>query len=141
VAITNSVVINRPIDEVFDAAVDLRNELKWNPRVQKMEKITDGPVGLGTQMRAKWSKSTDITCECTEFVRPRSWTWVNGGPFPVTLRIVLSEEPDGTRLTASFDPSAKGIMRLALPVFVRMMRKEEAQTLEHFHRYMEDLPS
>lgn len=45
--IENSTVVSAPREEVFDALVDLRGELVWNPKVELMEKITDGPVGLG----------------------------------------------------------------------------------------------
>jgi polyketide cyclase/dehydrase/lipid transport protein len=39
--IENSVEIGRSPDEVFDYTVDMRNELKWNPDVQSMEKTAD----------------------------------------------------------------------------------------------------
>lgn len=43
--IGNSTVVSAPREEVFDALVDLRGELMWNPKVELMEKITDGPAG------------------------------------------------------------------------------------------------
>lgn len=38
--IFNKVIINKPSSEVFDFIADMRNELKWNPDVQFMEKKT-----------------------------------------------------------------------------------------------------
>jgi hypothetical protein len=52
-AIENSVQINRSPEEVFDFGVDMRNELKWNPDVELMEKITEGAIALGAKFRAK----------------------------------------------------------------------------------------
>ena len=40
--ITNHVIIQRPQETVFDFVADMRNELKWNPDVQTMEKLTEG---------------------------------------------------------------------------------------------------
>jgi len=68
--IRNSVLIRRPIAEVFDFAVDSRNEFKWNPKVRAMTKLTDGPIGLGTRMAARWTMSGHIGLECTEYARP-----------------------------------------------------------------------
>ena len=60
--IRNTTLINRPIEEVFDFAVDSRNEFKWNPKVRAMTKLTDGPIGLGTRMAAK-PRSTAVNSD------------------------------------------------------------------------------
>ena len=83
--IENSVLIRRPIEEVFEYLTDLRNELSWNPQCRSMEKVGDGPVGLGTTFRAKWKQSPLIEVVCTAFDRPRSWQYTNGGPIAVVL--------------------------------------------------------
>ena len=90
--IRNTTLMSRPIEEVFDFAVDLRNEFKWNPKVRVMTKLTGGPIGLGTRMAAKWTVSGHIELECTEYERPYRWTWANGGPIAVTFTVTLSEE-------------------------------------------------
>jgi hypothetical protein len=40
VRIQGEIVIDRPIDEVFDFAVDERNEPSYNPRIFAVEKLT-----------------------------------------------------------------------------------------------------
>jgi hypothetical protein len=137
--ITSTTFIARPIEEVFDFAVDLRNELDWNPKVQSMVKITDGPIGVGTKMSGKWTKSKQIELECTRFDRPFSWTWVNGGPVSVTLTINLAEDDGGTRLDATFDAHPNGLFWLVFPIFIRMMRKEEAQNMDLVKAHLEAL--
>jgi uncharacterized protein YndB with AHSA1/START domain len=135
--IRNTTLVNRPIEEVFDFAVDLRNEFKWNPKVRAMSKLTDGPIGLGTRMAAKWTMSGHIEPECTEYERPYLWTWANGGPIAVTVTVTLSEEAGGTRLRAAFDARAHGPARLLFPVFVRIMRKEEARNMGYLKACLE----
>lgn len=44
--IQNTVDIDRSPEDVFDYVVDLRSELDWDPGVESMEKITDGPLFL-----------------------------------------------------------------------------------------------
>ena len=45
---SGTAVIDRPIDDVFAFLADGTNDLKFSPRVQKIEKTSDGPVGVGT---------------------------------------------------------------------------------------------
>jgi hypothetical protein len=43
-----TVVIDRPIDEVFAFLADGENDKRFSPRVLEIEKATDGPPGVGT---------------------------------------------------------------------------------------------
>ena len=47
--ISNSVEIRCTPEEAFDYLSDHRNELEWNPGIESIDKLTDGPVGLGTK--------------------------------------------------------------------------------------------
>ena len=44
--ISNSVEIRCTPAEAFDYLSDHRNELEWNPGIESIDKLTDGPVGL-----------------------------------------------------------------------------------------------
>jgi hypothetical protein len=66
-------VIGRAPEDVFDYCSDLRSELEWNPKVKYVEKLTDGPVGVGTRYRARWATSGPTAVEVTQFDRPRMW--------------------------------------------------------------------
>src|SRR6185436_110761 len=85
--IENRVQIDRVVEEVFDYLVDLRNELEWNPDTQSMEKLTDGPIGVGTIFLAKWKQSQLIKVECIRFERPYRWAYANGGPLAVVFDV------------------------------------------------------
>ena len=47
--INNSVEIRCTAEEAFDYLSDHRSELEWNPGIVSIDKLTDGPVGLGTR--------------------------------------------------------------------------------------------
>jgi hypothetical protein len=72
-AYSNKTVIRRSPEGVFEFCSDLRNELRWNPKVKYIEKLTDGPVGVGTRFRARWANSGPTTVEVVRFDRPRLW--------------------------------------------------------------------
>ena len=74
---------------------------------------------------------------CTEYERPYRWTWANGGPIAVMFSVTLSEEAGGTRLRAAFDARAHRLVRLFFPVFVRIMRKDEARNMGYLKACLE----
>ena len=53
VHIEGDIVSNRAPEEVFDFVADERNEPRYNPKMRLAEKISDGPIGLGTRFRAQ----------------------------------------------------------------------------------------
>jgi carbon monoxide dehydrogenase subunit G len=135
--IHNTTLIERAPEEVFDYLVDLRNELEWNPGVESMEKLTAGPLGVGTKYLAKWKQSRLLEVECTRFARPREWVYVNGGPVAVTFTARLTPEGEGTRLTATFDARPNGWFRLVFPVFLLMMKRQEQANMTYIKQAVE----
>ena len=72
--ITGSILIRRPIEQVFDFVADERNEPVYNPQMRSVEKTTPGPIGVGTVWQvvmASGKRSTPFELEVTEYVRPR----------------------------------------------------------------------
>lgn len=48
IEIEKSVVINRPIQEVFAYVTDVENEPQWISEVLEVRKTSDGPMGVGS---------------------------------------------------------------------------------------------
>ena len=113
--ITNSVVLPCSPEMVFDYLSDLRAELEWNPACEVMEKLTDGPVGLGTRYRAKWKGSPYVELETVGFDRPLSWSMHNDGPIEVSFTCRLEPFAEGTRLHAEFTPTPTRLVPPGLP--------------------------
>ena len=44
-----SIVINRPIEEVFAVLANLENDLKWRSEWVDARKTSEGPIGIGTR--------------------------------------------------------------------------------------------
>jgi len=127
--IHGEVVIRRPVEEVFDFAVDARNEPRYNHHMLRAEKITSGPVGAGTQFRAEIDSMghtipmvTDITaCE-----RPRRYTSSTHMSFMDTFGTVTFEPvPGGTRLRWSWVVEPRGAFRFVAPLFAPLGRRQE----------------
>jgi len=137
VVISNSVIIRCTPEQAFDYLSDHRSELEWNPTCERMEKVTDGPVGPGTRFRAKWKLSPVVELEVLEYDRPKRWTAHNGGPLEVTMTIRLEPVPDGTRLATDFDARAHGFLRVIFPILLRKLRAEERANMGHIREALE----
>ncbi len=138
--VENSVDIDRPPEVVFDYASDMRHELEWNPDVESMSKITDGPIGVGTKFQAKWKQSEPLVVECVRFERPNRLTLDNGGSIEARVDVTLTPRGNGTHFVSSFRARPHGAARLFFPIFVTMMRKFEAANMLHLKKAVEAQP-
>ena len=137
--IENTIEIARPPEAVFDYLADQGNEIHWNPDCLSMQKLTEGPVGVGTRFRAKWKQGPVVETECTRFDRPRSWQYENGGQISVVLTVTLEATPNGgTRMTSHGAWTPHGWFRIVFPVFIRVMRRAEHIVVANARRALEE---
>lgn len=50
--INGEIVIDRPVDVVFDHVAGQSSKPRYNPQMVRAEKVTTGPVGAGTKFRS-----------------------------------------------------------------------------------------
>jgi hypothetical protein len=71
-------MIDRPIDQAFAFLADGTNDTKFSPRVQKIEKLTNGPPGVGTAYSSSVKDAgvkTSREFKLTEFEQPTKIRW------------------------------------------------------------------
>ena len=93
-----SVVIDRPIEEVFDFLADGTNDPKFSPRVLEIAKTTDGPVGVGTRYASTVKDAgmkTKREFEYTAFEAPTKIRWSERSKNMVTAEGGYDLEPAG----------------------------------------------
>jgi carbon monoxide dehydrogenase subunit G len=73
-----SIEIDRPVAEVFAFLADGSNDPKFSPRVQRIDKTTDGPTAVGTVYKST-VKDAGMTTKrefrITEFVPDKKIRW------------------------------------------------------------------
>jgi uncharacterized protein YndB with AHSA1/START domain len=129
VHIEGEIVIGRPVEGVFDFVADERNEPRYNAQMRRVEKISDGPIGLGTQYQAEVLSGRQVVpmvIEVTGYERPRrlaSTTRMSS----MDIRYTLTFEPvsEGTRMRWVGDVEPKGFLRLLTPMVGWMGRRQE----------------
>jgi uncharacterized protein YndB with AHSA1/START domain len=135
VRITESFEISRPPETVFDYVTNPVNLAKWQTSKIRVEKLTDGPPGLGAQFR-EWTKPSggkefEQVVEFTEFDRPnRLHVHIVEGPYPVDGTWSFDANGDGTRVHFVAEGRLPGLMRALEPVLSRLMARQFAG----FHR-------
>jgi hypothetical protein len=88
---SGSAVIDRPIEDVFAFLADGTNDPKFSPRVQEIQKTTDGPIAVGTVFESKVrdaGMTTSRKFELTAFEAPTKIRWTERSKNAVTV-------PDG----------------------------------------------
>lgn len=127
--IDSEIFINRTPEEVFDYCVDMTHEQDWNPKAKSIEKITNGPIGVGTQYKAKWQGSPELIVECQRYDKPNQWIYHNDGALTVTSTYNLTARDSGTLLSSRFEAEPNGIMKLLFPLMKSSFKKQFPQNL------------
>lgn len=139
--IEGEMVIKRPLEEVFDFVADERNEPRYNPRMLRAEKVSSGPIGVGTCFRAETTTmrgSAEMLIEFTAYERPRllaSSTRVSSMNIHGTL--IFDRVPEGTRMHWQWDVEPRGAFRLMRPMIARMGRRQEQTIWANLKRFLE----
>jgi uncharacterized protein YndB with AHSA1/START domain len=72
--INGEIIIAAPAKQVFDMVADERNEPRYNPRIVRAEKTSQGPVGRGSRFTAR-PRGTGtrgvMTVKIVDYDRPR----------------------------------------------------------------------
>ena len=136
----NTVMISRPIEEVFAFLSDFENVPTWNYAIIETHKISEGPVGVGTiyqQVRSVPSHSKE-RFEVTAYNPPRQLE-IRGqlGPFPSRLAYALAAVPEGTRITNAVELELRGPGRLLGRVAVPRVRDAVAANLHKLKELLE----
>jgi uncharacterized protein YndB with AHSA1/START domain len=124
-----TIVIDRPIEDVFAFLADGENDKKFSSRVMEIAKTTDGPPGVGTVYASTVKDAgmkTHREFELTEFEPPTKIRWTE-----VSKNLVVAPEGGydlapsgaGTELTLFNELQGRGVGVLIAPLALRSARK------------------
>ena len=143
--IDGEIVIERPVEVVFDYVADQSNEPRYNPQMVRAEKITPGPVGKRTRFRsavASRGHATEMLIECTSYERPALFattTTMTQADISYTLR--FEPTPAGTQMRWLGQMQPKGAFRLLGPVITWLGRRQEQRIWAALKQHLETAPT
>ena len=118
---------------------------RYNPHMVRAEKITPGPVGMGTRFRsavASMGRTAEMLIECSGYDRPRlleSTTTMRQADIAYTL--TFEPVAVGTRMRWSGQVRPKGAFRLLGPLITWMGIRQERRIWASLKEHLEAAPA
>ena len=125
-----SIVIDRPVEEVFAFLANLENDVKWRREWIETTKTSEGSLGVGATFRlvgAFLGRRIATEYGMTEYEPNRITAWKTlSGPLPLTFQRTFARVEGGTRVTIRYDAPLRGFFRLFESLMV-VRRKRQHQ--------------
>jgi uncharacterized protein YndB with AHSA1/START domain len=124
-----SVVLDKPIDDVYRFLTEAKQETDWrSPYVLSSRQLTDGPVGVGSRFETVnrfWGKKETVVTEVTAMEPPTllAWKQVNTGTFVADGSYRLEPANGGTRMTLELTGTGRGLFKPLEKTFARYQEK------------------
>jgi uncharacterized membrane protein len=137
--IVESVIIDRPVDEVWNFSLDLANVPKWYTAIQEMRPTSTGPPGVGSTWEVVRKDKMVIPQKCIEYEPNRKFSFIiTSGPARGTTVSYSTEQIEGkTKFTVAADYKVSGYYKLLAPFLIRGQKKEGIASNENLKRIME----
>ncbi len=123
-----SVVIKRPVEDVFAYVTDEQNIPKWESRVLEVKQTSEGPKGVGTTFQAVGQflgRRIESTIEITHYEPNRKVIEkISAGPISLEETFIFEPAEGGTRLTIVGEGETGGSFKMAERIVVRMFERE-----------------
>jgi uncharacterized protein YndB with AHSA1/START domain len=127
VKIEQSVVINRPVEDVFAFMSNPKNDPQWQSDTTETEITSQGPIGVGTTYRDVTEflgRRIESIYEFTEYEANRKLSLkTTSGPIPIEATITWESVEDGTEVNFSASGEVGGFFKLAEPLVGRMTQR------------------
>ncbi|HEX6386925.1 MAG TPA: SRPBCC family protein [Anaerolineae bacterium] len=138
-----SIVIKRPIEEVFAILANLENDVKWHSAFVEVRNTSGGSLGVGARFlvfegvlgrRAGGGAEYEVT----EYEPNRIAAWKTvSGPLQLKLWRTFECVDGGTRFVVRYEGEPSGVFKLAWPLITRMVRRQQGGDMRKLKELME----
>jgi len=127
--------------KVFAFVADLEGAPDWVPDLVSVTKLTEGPVGVGTQY-SEIVKVADKegagSLEVTRYEPDRVFAHKGqGGPAKFTATFTVEPSGDGARVVHEYEVKLSGMAKLMSPVLTTWMKKNGEKALANLKSRLE----
>jgi carbon monoxide dehydrogenase subunit G len=138
--IEGEILIDRPVEAVFDFVADSRNEPSFNPAMAGVELLTPLPIGRGTRFRARMGRAgTPMLVELTEFDRPhRLGSRTTSSMMQTSGALTFTADGDGTVMSWDWQVRPRGWMRMLGPLSGPLGGRMERRIWTSMKQYLEN---
>jgi uncharacterized protein YndB with AHSA1/START domain len=140
VSVEQSMVISRPVRDVFDFVADPLNNPKWRDDHISTQRTSDSPAGPGATYReiVRFVGQQEFASQIVDY-EPNQRTTIQFISGPLRPRVSYTFEPlaEGTRLISRVDVQPTGLFKLMTPMMSNMIRKQWQRNFVNLRRVLE----
>lgn len=140
-SVSESVLVDRPVAQVFAYVTDYRNDVLWRKGVKTMMVAPEGQAGIGTQttegMRA-YGRTLTTVAEVTGFEMNRRADFQSlSGPMAVSGSRIFEARGDQTLVTYYLTGELDAVFSLLWPLLRRSFRSQIAGDMQRLKQCLE----
>ena len=138
--IKSSIIIKRPIEEVFAFVADPRNDLKWRSDVVESN-VTSVSLDVGATFEFAsefMGRKIETKGKITAYDPPKHFAWKSiKSPIPVSAVTTFEAVADGTLIvdTADFEPG--GFFKIAEPLLIKQAQSAVEKDMQKLKELLE----
>lgn len=141
IELEHSVIIKRPVNEVFAFTTNPANSSSWRVGLLDAKQITAGPMQVGSVIEEtvqvlgrKLTSKVEVTGLEPDVMRRIR---VKLGPLPIDMREEYEATPEGTRLRIVGQTDVKGPQRIAAKAAMSQVKRQLEQELANIKQVLE----
>lgn len=140
--VEDSIIILRPVEEVFAFVADQTNAPKWQDGLLEVRRITDGPIGVGTKhtaVRKFLGRRMELTNEYVAY-EPNRRVAFRGDSGSMRFEVSYLTEPtaNGTKVTCQMQMEQGGLFGLAEPLMAHSLKRDFAANFRDLKALLEN---
>ena len=138
--VEESVMINRPVAEVFAYVADMSTHPRWDAGCEEAAYASPPPIAVGTRYRRTdrmFGRRYKTTGEVTAYEPNRKITWSISGGMRGSATLICEGVGNGTNVRGSFAAEMGRLSRLAEPLLALMMRRAARTSVRNLKKQLE----
>ncbi len=136
-----SIIINRPVEEVWKFLSNIENATKWDRGVLEARQTSEGPIGVGSTLQTRrqmlgWQRIGKL--RVSEYVPNRTIALqARLGAMTAQIRYAFEPVEGRTRLTGTSEIELGGWWKLITPLLSPMLERDGREDMANIKRIME----
>ena len=142
IRIEKSIIINRPVEDVWKFMSNIENATKWDRGVLEARQTSEGTIGVGSTLQTRrqmLGRQRIGKLRVSEYVPNRIIALQASLGQIAAAQIRYSFEPvdGGTRMTGTSEVELRGLWKLITPILTRMLARDGREDMANMKRIME----
>ena len=137
--------IGRAVEDVYAYATTVEAMPEWRGDISEAEQLTDGPIRVGTRIRAGGKvlgRPIGVVIEVTELEPGARFGYRPvAGPLRIPNVYTFESEAGGALVTLTYDIELSGIPAIFEPLMGRMVRRQYEANLGRLKAILEAQPA